>query len=84
MWTIRRSFDVLFKIQNRLLFRAQRSLHDQARNALVAVGGLIDLFGWASVKSLRQSVSSNFINSFIIKTLGPVELARGDGEKCNF
>jgi hypothetical protein len=49
MWTIRRSFDVLFKIQNRLLSRAQRSLHDQARNALVAVGGLVDLLGWVQL-----------------------------------
>ncbi|EFX83255.1 hypothetical protein DAPPUDRAFT_315704 [Daphnia pulex] len=49
MWTIRRSFDAAFKIQNRLLSRAQRSLHDQARNALVAVGGLVDLLGWVQL-----------------------------------
>jgi hypothetical protein len=54
MWTIRRSFDAAFKIQNRLLSRAQRSLHDQARNALVAVGGLVDLLGWVIFKYLTQ------------------------------
>lgn len=50
MWTIRRSFDALIKVQNRLLSRAQQTLYHQACNALVAIGGLVDLLGWVSVK----------------------------------
>ena len=48
MWTVRRSFDVVIKVQHRLSVRAQRALHDQALNALVAISGLVDLFGWVS------------------------------------
>lgn len=49
MWTVRRSFDAMIKIQHRLTGRAQQMLHDQLLNALVAVGGLVDLFSWVSM-----------------------------------
>lgn len=52
MWTVRRSFDAVIKVQHRLTARAQRTLHDQAMNALVAIGGLVDLLGWVSVNTL--------------------------------
>ena len=52
MWTVRRSFDAMIKVQHRLTGRAQRALHDQAMNALVAIGGLVDLLGWVSVYSI--------------------------------
>lgn len=58
MWTIRRSFDALIKVQNRLLSRAQQTLYHQACNALVAIGGLIDLLGWIQLNWQELMVKS--------------------------
>lgn len=40
----------MIKVQHRLSTRVQQTLHDQARNALIAIGGLVDLLEWVSIK----------------------------------
>lgn len=79
MWTVRRSFDAMIKVQNRLLARTQKALHDQALNALVAIGSLVDLLGWVS-KSDQKRIFPKFTK---LSVAGNGQRERVDGERSS-
>ena len=46
VWSVRRSFDAVFKVQHRLFHRANQVLHAMSLNGLIILGTVVDLFEW--------------------------------------
>lgn len=46
VWSVRRSFDAIFKVQHRLFHRANQVLHAMSLNGLLILGTVVDLFEW--------------------------------------